>query len=306
MVHLMEHPLWKHFDILFKNFNSVTGYSGPASIRLLRASCGQPSNADLFKPADPHCYLFENLKALGFNQEVVLNHTGVYGNYLQELRDDADLKQPLMSQQGLDVAYNGFDGSPIYNDGELFKRWLHNRTTSDVKKSVTFFNLITLHDGNHLLGKTKTAPYGDRAKKLFDQLDEFLSNLEKSGKRYMVVVVPEHGAALQGDKLQMSGLRDIPMPYITHVPVGIRFINMKATTTHPTNEIDQPSSFLALSELISRSLKNNIFGTDTIDWTGLTNQLPETAPVSENEGSRVVQYQGKTYIQLNEGDWIPE
>lgn len=139
---------------------------------------------------------FENLKALGFNQEVVLNHTGVYGNYLQELRDDADLKQPLMSQQGLDVAYNGFDGSPIYNDGELFKRWLHNRTTSDVKKSVTFFNLITLHDGNHLLGKTKTAPYGDRAKKLFDQLDEFLSNLEKSGKRYMVVVVPEHGAAL--------------------------------------------------------------------------------------------------------------
>ena len=306
MIHLMDHPLWKHFDILFKNFNSSTGYSGPASIRLLRASCGQPSNADLFKPADPHCYLFENLKALGFNQEVALDHTGVYGNYLQELRDGAALKQPLMSQQGLTVTYNGFDGSPIYDDGELFKRWLRNRTVSDAEKSVTFFNLITLHDGNHLLGKTESAPYGDRAKKLFDQLDEFLSNLEKSGKRYMVVVVPEHGAALRGDKLQMSGLRDIPMPYITHVPVGIQFINMKATTTHQTNEIDQPSSFLALSELISRSLKNNIFGTDTVDWTALTNQLPETASVSENEGSRVVQYQGKTYIQLNEGDWIPE
>ncbi len=38
---LMDHPLWKHFDIVFKNFNSATSYSGPAAVRLLRASCGQ-------------------------------------------------------------------------------------------------------------------------------------------------------------------------------------------------------------------------------------------------------------------------
>ncbi|MDI5677545.1 cellulose biosynthesis protein BcsG, partial [Salmonella enterica subsp. enterica serovar Anatum] len=35
---LMSHPLWSHFDILFKHFNSGTSYSGPAAIRLLRAS----------------------------------------------------------------------------------------------------------------------------------------------------------------------------------------------------------------------------------------------------------------------------
>ncbi len=34
----MDHPLWKHFDIVFKNFNSATSYSGPAAVRLLRAS----------------------------------------------------------------------------------------------------------------------------------------------------------------------------------------------------------------------------------------------------------------------------
>ncbi|MCR3986170.1 cellulose biosynthesis protein BcsG [Aeromonas caviae] len=35
---MMDHPLWKHFDIVFKNFNSATSYSGPAAVRLLRAS----------------------------------------------------------------------------------------------------------------------------------------------------------------------------------------------------------------------------------------------------------------------------
>ncbi|MGU0016060.1 cellulose biosynthesis protein BcsG [Escherichia coli] len=27
----MSHPLWSHFDIEFKNFNSATSYSGPAA-----------------------------------------------------------------------------------------------------------------------------------------------------------------------------------------------------------------------------------------------------------------------------------
>lgn len=306
MVQLMDHPLWKHFDILFKNFNSATGYSGPASIRLLRASCGQNSNADLFKPANPQCSLFENLKTLGFEREVVLNHTGLYGNYLDELRNFANVKEPLMSQKNLSVAYNGFDNSPIYADHELFERWLKQRTTSDIQREIAFFNLITLHDGNHLPGKTETAPYQARASKLFDELDEFLTNLEKSGKRYLVVVVPEHGVALRGDKLQMSGLRDIPMPYITHVPVGIRFINMKSNPTHTTHDIEQPSSFLAISELINRSITNDVFNTPAVDWNTMIKDLPLTAPVSENEGSKVVQYQGKTYIQLNDGDWIPE
>lgn len=44
----------------------------------------------------------------------------------------------------------------------------------------------------------------------------------------VVVIVPEHGAALVGDKMQMSGLRDIPSPNITHTPVGIKLIGMKA------------------------------------------------------------------------------
>ncbi|WP_251277537.1 cellulose biosynthesis protein BcsG, partial [Enterobacter hormaechei] len=65
---LMDHPLWKHFDFVFKNFNSETSYSGPAAVRLLRASCGQLSHTNLYQPSGADCYLFENLAKLGFNQ----------------------------------------------------------------------------------------------------------------------------------------------------------------------------------------------------------------------------------------------
>jgi cellulose synthase operon protein YhjU len=83
---LMDHPLWKHFDIVFKNFNSATSYSGPAAVRLLRASCGQLSHSNLYQPSGSDCYLFENLAKLGFTQQLMLGHNGQFGDFLKELR----------------------------------------------------------------------------------------------------------------------------------------------------------------------------------------------------------------------------
>lgn len=85
---LMSHPLWSHFDIQFKDFNSATSYSGPAAIRLLRASCGQPSHKNLYQPAGNQCYLFDNLAKLGFTQHLMLGHNGQFGNFLKEVREE--------------------------------------------------------------------------------------------------------------------------------------------------------------------------------------------------------------------------
>lgn len=63
----------------------------------------------------------------------------------------------------------------------------------------------------------------------------------------MVVVVPEHGGALKGDRMQVSGLRDIPSPSITDVPVGVKFFGMKAPHQGAPIVIEQPSSFTAIS-----------------------------------------------------------
>ena len=301
---LRNHPLWKHFDIVLNNYNSATGYSGPAGIRLLRASCGQTSHSELYKTADQRCYLFDNLAKLGFKQQLMMDHTGVFGNYLKELREDGDIQAPLMSQAGIAPELTSFDGSPVYNDAQLMQRWLDDRLKSSDARTATFYNLIPLHDGTRELGSSKTAPWQPRAQVLFDQLDAFLTNLEKSGRRVMVLVVPEHGAALQGDKMQMSGLRDIPSPGITHVPVGIRFVGMKSPHQGQPLNIDAPTSLLAISDIVSRVVDGQVFNAPNVNMSVLTDNLPQTPVVSENDNAVVMMYQGKPWIRLNGGDWV--
>ncbi|AVJ15761.1 cellulose biosynthesis protein BcsG [Serratia sp. MYb239] len=302
---LQNHPLWAKMDIMFDNFNSATAYSGPASIRLLRASCGQTSHRDLYQPVNQQCYLFDNLAKLGFKEQLMMDHSGVFGNYLKELREEGDMQAPLMSQNGIGNELGSFDGEPIYNDLQLLSRWLEQQKNGGEARTATFFNLIPLHDGNRFVGSKKTADYAPRAQQLFDQLNTFLDQLEKSGRKVMVVIVPEHGAALVGDKMQMSGLRDIPSPSITHIPVGIKLVGM--TAAHPGSplQVKTPSSYLAISELVARLVDGKAFSADQVDWQTLTQGLPQTAPISENDNAVVMQYQGKTYIRLNGGDWVP-
>ena len=172
-------------------------------------------------------------------------------------------------------------------------------------RTATFYNTLPLHDGNHYPGQSKTADYKARAQKFFDELDAFFTALEKSGRKVMVVVVPEHGGALKGDKMQVSGLRDIPSPSITNVPAAVKFFGMKAPHQGAAVEITQPSSYLAVSELVVRALDGKMFTEDNVNWQQYTANLPQTAAVSENSNAIVIQYQGKPYVQLNGGSWVP-
>lgn len=302
---LMSHPLWSHFDIQFKDFNSATSYSGPAAIRLLRASCGQPSHKNLYQPAGNQCYLFDNLEKLGFTQHLMLGHNGVFGGFLKEVQENGGMHAPLMDQKGLPVTLLGFDGSPVYDDTAVLERWMHTIEKDQNPRSATFYNTLPLHDGNHFPGVSKVADYKLRAQKLFDELDAFFTQLEKSGRKVMVVVVPEHGGALKGDKMQVSGLRDIPSPSITNVPAGVKFFGMKAPHQGGAIEITQPTSYLAISELVARAVDGKIFVEDNVNWDQYIKDLPQTAKVSENANAVVIQYQNKPYVRLNAGDWVP-
>ncbi|WP_431296000.1 cellulose biosynthesis protein BcsG [Rahnella sp. PAMC 25559] len=304
-VNLSSSPLWSRFDYVFSRFNSATAYSGPASIRLLRASCGQSSHHNLYQAAGQQCYLFDDLARLGFTSQLAMDHTGEFGNYIGNLRDDADMKSPLMSQAGLGHELTSFDGSPIFNDGQLFSRWLENQQKAGTARTATFFNLIPLHDGNRYVGSNKSADYRSRAQTLLSQLNTFMDQLDKSGRKVMLVVVPEHGAALVGDKMQISGLRDIPSPGITHIPVGVKFFGMQAPHGSAPIKIDTPSSYLAIADMVSRAVDGKVFTTPSMDWKTFSANLPQTPLVSENENAVVMEYQGKIYIRLNGGGWVP-
>ncbi|MGU0057656.1 cellulose biosynthesis protein BcsG [Enterobacter hormaechei] len=76
---LMSHPLWSHFDIQFKDFNSATSYSCPAAIRLRAPAADSLPHKNLYQPAANQCYLFDNLAKLGFTQHLMMGHNGQFG-----------------------------------------------------------------------------------------------------------------------------------------------------------------------------------------------------------------------------------
>ncbi|STD50416.1 cellulose synthase operon protein YhjU [Edwardsiella tarda] len=80
---------------------------------------------------------------------------------------------------------------------------------------------------------------------------------------------------------------------------------MKAPAPTAPVIVSQPSSYLALSELVARTLDGKIFSQPSVDWQALVQHLPQSAVVSENDNAIVMMYQGKPYVRLNGGDWVP-
>lgn len=309
-VGLRDNTLFQQMDVIFDNFNSATSYSGPAAIRLLRASCGQVPHKQLYGTAPEQCMLMDDLSKLGFSSEVMLNHTGQFEGFLDEVRAQGSLPGPAISTSKLPRAFVGFDGSPILRDAQVLDSWWKHREAEKNDRVALFYNTTTLHDGNRVLtadGGTRSSDYKQLAQGLIDDLNGFIKQLELSGRRVVVVIVPEHGAALHGDRMQIAGMREIPSQSITLVPVGIKLVGMGHNPGSAPLHITDPSSFLALSEIISRlySAQPQVAG-QGLNWSALLSNLPQTAAVSENAGTVVVDYAGKPYIRIKEkAEWLP-
>ncbi|WJM94752.1 cellulose biosynthesis protein BcsG [Pseudomonas defluvii] len=307
-VGLRDNPLFQQMDVVFDNFNSVTSYSGPAAIRLLRASCGQSSHTALYNTPPEQCLLFEELSKLGFASEVMLNHTGAFEGFIDRVRSQGSLPAPAVDIHRLKNPIISFEGLPIWRDGEVLDKWWKHRESESQSRVALFYNTITLHDGNRMLaadGSSKSADYKVRAQMLLSDLSGFIKQLEQSGRRVLVVIVPEHGASLHGDRMQIPGMREIPSPSITHVPVGIKLVGMGASPRTRPLHISEPSSFLALSEIISRLYVAQA-QPQGLDLTTLLTGLPQTPVVSENAGTVVLEYAGRPYVRIKEnGAWLP-
>ncbi|WP_394226687.1 cellulose biosynthesis protein BcsG [Pseudoalteromonas spongiae] len=294
------------FDILFKNFSSAASYSGPAAVRVLQASCGQRPYEELYDDNSAQCYLAENLRNLGFGVDFAMNHDGHFDNFLGLVQDKGKLNISLQSFNAARVVQKAFDDSSIYSDIDVLDQWLASKETSQTR-SFFYYNSISLHDGNQLIGKKRFSDslksYAVRSKLLIADLNLFFKKLEQSRRNYMVMMVPEHGAFLGGDKMQIEGMRDIPNPAILNVPVGIKFFGPKLPVNRQQQIVIEPSSYLAVSELVSRALKQDLFD-GTLNLQFLVKDLPTTQMVGEHAGTRMQMFNGKPYIQLDDGEWM--
>lgn len=221
---LLKHPLFRTFDFSFETFNSVSSYSTPSSLRLLRSNCGQMTESQMYKERRSECELITSLEQLGYQSEVYFDHNGKYGDYLKTLHDLGGLKENIHDLSKLAVKYNAFDGSAIRSDADLFTAYINNVANNGSVNNITFMNLLSLHDGNRLAGEKKSQSYAPRLKLLLDDLEDFIENIKKSKRNTLFIMVPEHGAAIRGDKMQIAKLREIPTDKITRIPVGVSFL----------------------------------------------------------------------------------
>ena len=302
---LDQHPLFKEFNIRFDSFNAATAYSGPALLRLLNGACGQPSHSELYGERRPECEIMTRLGTLGYSQRLLMDHSGEYDNFLQSMRDKAGVTATLDNAK-YPTRYMGFDDEEIADSLAVLRHWQRTQVKSKAGRTATLINFIALHDGNRLPGRGRAEPFKPRAQEMFDNIRTFLRELERSGRKTMVVIVPEHGAAVRGDKIQVPRLRDIPTMRISRVPVMVKFVGLKGMPNEPIH-VTGNTSYLALTSLIGKTLETDYISKDggTVPLEQLVHDLPQTNPVSENGTVQTLEYQGREYFRQNGGEWKP-
>ncbi len=302
---LDQHPLFKEFNIRFDSFNAATAYSGPALLRLLNGACGQPSHSELYGERRHECEIMTRLGTLGYSQRLLMDHSGEYDNFLQSMRDKAGVTATLDNAK-YPTRYMGFDDEEIADSLAVLRHWQRTQVKSKAGRTATLINFIALHDGNRLPGRGRAEPFKPRAQEMFDNIRTFLRELERSGRKTMVVIVPEHGAAVRGDKIQVPRLRDIPTMRISRVPVMVKFVGLKGMPNEPIH-VTGNTSYLALTSLIGKTLETDYFSKDggTVPLEQLVHDLPQTNPVSENGTVQTLEYQGREYFRQNGGEWKP-
>jgi len=309
-VALKESAFFKQFNYLFTNFNSVTGYSNPSAIRLLRANCGQPSHDALYNEAPDKCYLFDTLRRQGYKTYFTLNHDGTYGHFAEEVKRLGHLDEPLLPT-GLPIQAYNFDGSSIYDDYAVLEKWWTIRQEAKSRRAAVFYNTISMHDGHHWVGdkdwwkRNKEDQYREFAQKLFADITKFSDLVASSGRNAVIIFIPEHGLSLRGSTIQTPGLRDIPLPPITIVPVAVKLVGKAQNgVSVQTQVISTPTSYLSLSYLLASFLERNPFAPDGFKTQEIIHNMPETNFVAENQGIRIVKKGTDYFLYGKEKKWI--
>lgn len=303
-VGLEQHPLWGRFDFLLTKFNSAASYSGPAAIHLLRATCGQQEHNQMYSDAPAGCYLMNGLQSSGFEPDFAMNHNGKFDDFIGQVQTYGGLNIPPMSLAGVSIAQESFYATPVYDDLSVMKRWSKNREKSGKSRVALYYDTVSLHDGNHLPG-TESLPntlktYRARLVRFLDEMEKIMQSLQESGRRTVVVMVSDHGGAVRGDKMQIAGLRELPTPAITLVPVGIKVIGGERDGDAAV--IDQPTSYLAIAHIVARMLEKSPYGKPFLPADYVAN-LPSTQFVAQNEKLTVAEYNGRYYLKRDAAEW---
>ena len=300
--------LLRRFDLVLTRFNSVSSYTNPSALRLLRASCGQPRHRDLYREAPRGCYLLDALRAQGYATWTAVDNDAPASGFVGQIVALGHADPPL-ERRGLPVRRLDFDGTPIVDDLALLERWWEARRRSPADRALLYVDVTTLHGGSRRADdpgwwkRTRAELYREAVEELFADLDRFFATLSASGRRVAVVLVPEHGLALRGSELQPPDIRELPLPAITTVPVAVKLIGPGLPAVPARRRVvSSPTSYLALAHLLRALVEAPGFGPEVMLAPELLDGLPATPFVAENEAA-IVSGLGERLVLGREGTW---
>ena len=279
--HIDANPFFSQFDFIFTQFNSADSYSHTAAIRLLRGLCGLTDHDSLFRDAPQECYVLPSLRNLGYLTNTVFNHDGVYSGFTETVQRFGSIDAPI-PVTSLYSTRIGFDGSPVYRDYDALSLWLQKRA-GDNQPHALFYNSIYLHAGDHEAAdkdwwkRTNEANYNTAVTTMTGDLIHFFDDIKTTGRKTIVVLVGEHGAALKKTPLQLQAIREIPLPGITIVPAAVKIFgpgfNDRSRGLMLTN--NQPVSYTGLYTLINRLLLSSPTSPSLVS-SSIFSRLPES------------------------------
>jgi cellulose synthase operon protein YhjU len=310
VVGLDRDPFLHQFDVIFTDFNTASSYTNPSAIRLLRANCGQPRHSDLYHDAPKGCYVYDTFRGLGYKTYSAIDNDAPSYRFVEDIMKYGHADKPI-ELTGLPLLQYDFDESPIYDDLAILKRWWGERESIPEEKAMLYMDITTMHGGAHWAEdrdwwrKKPADLYRQFGRRLFSNLENFFSLLEASGKNFVVVFVPEHGMALRGSSIQSPDIREIPLPAIATVPVGIKLIG-PGISPLPERQVtvSKPTSYLAISYFLKSFLEAGKFGRADMLTQATIAGIPETKFVAENEACTVIKKDGKVYYFGKGKKWI--
>lgn len=298
---------YRKAQVVLERFNTATSYSNPAALRLLRALCGHAPHGDIFRRPADECLLLEGLRRGGFRTWSASNHDGDYDDFAKTLAELGGADAPLPNA-GLRPALLNFNDSAIYSDWQVLSRWWEARQASGAKRAALYYNSVTLHQGAYTPGKSRHwggargAFYREHADMLFEDLERFAALLEASGRSGVILLVPEHGAALEGTPMQPPDLRSTPLPGLTLAPVAVRLFGPRAPRPGPL-VVARATSYVDLAWLLGRLLARPPFGADAASLQAAAAGVTGSHHVAENQGVKVIEDAGRYLMRAHAGSW---
>lgn len=280
----LEHAALKRFDIVLSNFNSATTDPQTARIRLLTSGCGQVRNADLLKPERfEKCSLLATLGRLGYTSGMVSDDFRSAQSLLQRVADQTGQRLNLAIPEEKPSA-----------DGRFAVRTLFDTYIATANAAPA--PLAVMIDVTALAGAASVADYDAKLKAFLLDVNRFIDDLEMNGRPTLLLLIPERGSGMTADRTQMAGSMEIPSFALTHGRVFAKFVGLEGH--HKRVESDEPVSYMAVAELISRSIAANIFDPDLMpSFLALTDGLSRTAYIGENANFGFMIFKGRMFYK---------